>query len=132
MFLTSLREAIVAKVKPDKELMANINSIHFGNIMNQTQNMILKNVETKGERYATECTLTLDRLLKHYIEGIQETRKEFERTEIPTIDITQTTNELLGQITDQLNENKEPEEWLLKSDVVHIALEEYRKKIEMK
>lgn len=127
LFLLSLRETIIAKVKPEKEFMANINFIHFGNIMNQTRDMILKNLETKGERYATECILTIDRLLKHYIEGIQD----FEKREIPTIDITQKTNELLENITNHLNENKKPEDWTLKSDVVHVALEEYWKKLEM-
>ena len=125
LFLMSLRENIVAKINPEKEFMANINFIHFGNIMNQTQDMILKNVDAKGERYATECLITIDRLLKHYVEGVQENRKDFEKIEIPTIDITQKTNELLEKITNHLNENKEPEKWVLKSDVIHIALENY-------
>ena len=129
LFLLSLREAIVAKVKPDKEFMANINFIHFGNIFNQTRNMILKNVETKDERYATECILTIDRLLEHYYEGIQESRKDFEKREIPTIDITQKTNELLEKIKSSLNENKEPENWLLESDIIKVVLEEYSKKL---
>ena len=130
MFHLALRELIVAKVKPEKQFMANINSIHFSNILNQNMDMILNNVEKKGEKYATECILTIDRLLKHYSEGMQETRKDFEKGEIPTIDITEKTNELLKKITDQLNENKEQEKWVLKSDVIGIALEEYAKKLD--
>ena len=93
--------------------------------------MILRNVEIKGERYATECLITIDRLLKHYFEGIQETRKDFEKREIPTIDITQKTNELLEKVMNQLNEQKEPESWILRSDILGIALEDYAKKLGM-
>ena len=52
--------------------------------------------------------------------------------EIPTIDISQKTSEFLERITNRFNENKQPEEWKLNSDIVHIALEEYRKKLKMK
>ena len=108
--------------------MANINFIHFGNIINQTKDMILNNIDKKGEKYATECLITIDRLLSHYFDGIKEDRKDFEKTEIPTVDITKKTDELLERIMNQLNEMKKPEEWILKSDIIDIALEEYVKK----
>ena len=78
MFLMIIRESIVATAKPEKEFVANINMIHFGNIFNRARNMILDNVEKKGERYATQCLLTIDKLAslyieaKHEIEGFQQ------------------------------------------------------------
>jgi len=51
---------------------------------------------------------------------------------MPTINITQETNDLLENIFSRLNGNVKPEDWMLKSDFVHKALEEYATKLGLK
>ena len=67
-----LKESIIAKVKPENELWANINVIHFAKIFERLENMILDNIDKKGTSYATECILTIERLQTLYAEGKQE------------------------------------------------------------
>jgi len=70
--------------------------------------------------------------LQYYYKGINDSRKDFERTEIPVVDITHKSNDFLEKIMKILNENKEPEEWVLKPDIVTLALEDYAKKLSIK
>jgi len=76
LFLQTIRESLVAKVKPEKEFVVNINLIHFGNIFHRVRNMILENVDKKGEKYATECIIAIDKLIKLYVEDIQDPKRE--------------------------------------------------------
>jgi hypothetical protein len=131
LFYQTLRESIVAKVKPETEFVAHINFIHFGNIFNRAQNMILDNVEKKGEEYAIECILTIDKLTSLYSEAKHE-YDNFQKLELPTIHVTKETNELLDEIHSYLNKNKTPEDHIIRSDVVDIALHEYAKKLKVK
>jgi hypothetical protein len=76
LFLQTIRESIVAKVKPEKEFVANINFIHFGNIFDRARIMILDNVDKKGQKYARQCIVTIDRLTKLYAEAMQDSKRE--------------------------------------------------------
>ena len=77
IFLMSLREGIVARVKPELEFMANINFIHFGNVLNRLTNMILDNVDEKGEKYTTECILNIDKTIEAYVKFLEADKKDF-------------------------------------------------------
>lgn len=71
-------------------------------------------------------------MLKHYYESLQITGNDFEKRRLPMTDITEKTEELLNKVVNQLNENKKPEEWILKSDILGNALEEYATKLGIK
>lgn len=128
LFLMIIRESIVATAKPEKEFVANINMIHFGNIFNRARNMILNNVEKKGERYATQCLLTIDKLASLYVEAKHEI-EGFQQMALPTIHITEKTDKLLEKIHLHLNEKKKPEDQVIKPDVIHLALKDYAKNL---
>ena len=130
LFFQTLRESIVAKLKPETEFVAHIDFIHSGNIFDRARNMILGNIEKKGEKYATECLLTIDTLVSLYTEAMEE-YENFRKFELPTIHITNETNDLLDKIHSLLNIKRAPKNHLLRSDVVYTALNEYAKTLKI-
>jgi hypothetical protein len=130
MFLVGLREQVLAKIKPEAEFVANINLNYFSNIINRAMNMILDNVDKKGDKYAVECLYTIDKLIKLYSEAKHE-YEDFQTSEIPTIEISNETNDLLDKIFSHVNENAKPEDYVLRPDIVHKALEDYAKKTQI-
>ena len=123
-----LKESIIAKVKPENELVVNINVVHFAKIFERVENMILDNVDKKGTNYATECILTIERLQTLYTEGKQE-YEDFQRIDWPTITVTKETNELLQKIHAHVNKGKKPEEHMIEFDVLDNALRCYADKL---
>ena len=128
VFYKSIRERILAKAKPETEFMANINFIHFANILDKAQDMLLNNVEKQGEKYTTECLLTIDRLTAQYA-MMRSQLEELQKMNIPMVQISGAALNVLNKIHAHVNKDKEPEEQMLKPDIVHVALVEYGQKI---
>lgn len=128
VFFKSIRERILAKAEPEKEFMANINFIHFANILDKAQDMLLDNVEKQGEKYATECLIIIDRLTTQF--AMAQTHLEKQQVmRIPTVQISGAALNVLNRIHTAVNKDKIPEEHTLKPDIIHLALVEYGKKL---
>ena len=105
-----------------------MNAIHLGHVFGRTEQMILDNIEKRGEEYTIECLQNIDRLTTQYAEARAQ-RGQLHKLNIPMIQATEETVNILKRIHTHLNENKKPEDQRHKPDVLQIALEEYAKKI---
>jgi hypothetical protein len=109
LFFFSLRNSIIAKIKPEEEFEAKMNEIHFGHVFFRTTQMILDNVKKLGEDYTLECLQQIDSLTLQFNEA-RAKLKQIQRINIPMIQTTEKTENLLNKIYIHLNKNNKLEE----------------------